>query len=123
MTDNIVVGPSRAPNAVAVATDDIGGVHYPIYKTAFGADGSVTQVNQANPLPIDCAPLAMGEIYEVAGWKYFGEAQPGADITASVWRISRMNTTTKKVEWADGNANFDNPYTDVTQVTVTQTYI
>ena len=123
MADTVKVNPGSNPDAVNVATDHIGIIHYPIYKIAFGADGSVTQVNAANPLPIDCAPLAMGEIYNVGGWKYFGEAQPGADITASVWRISRMNTTTKKVEWADGNANFDNPYTDVTQVTVTQTYI
>ena len=116
MTDNIVVGPSRAPNAVAVATDDIGGVHYPIYKTAFGADGSVTQVNQANPLPIDCATLAMGEIYTDGVYKYFGEAQPGSDITAAVWRVSRLTITGKRIEWADGDSDFDNTFDDLATV-------
>ena len=116
MVDNVDVRPSDSVDAVSVATDDIGGVHYPIYKTAFGADGSVTQVNQANPLPIDCAPLAMGEIYTDGVYKYFGEAQPGSDITAAVWRVSRLTITGKRIEWADGDSNFDNTFDDLATV-------
>jgi len=49
--DNIKVEPGRK-NAVEVATDDISGVHYPLYKIAFGADGTATLVNADNGLPV-----------------------------------------------------------------------
>lgn len=52
MADNIKVRPGTGTRALDVATDDIGGVHYPVYKTSFGADGSVTQVDNNNPLPV-----------------------------------------------------------------------
>lgn len=41
MADNIAVRPSTATTKVTVATDEISSVHYPIYKTAYGANGSV----------------------------------------------------------------------------------
>lgn len=48
MADNIT-----APAAGAVlATDDIGGIHYPRTKLSFGADGSATDVSSASPLPV-----------------------------------------------------------------------
>ena len=40
-SDNIKVAGSGIPGAVDVATDEISGVHYPIYKLAGGADGEV----------------------------------------------------------------------------------
>lgn len=48
MADNIT------PPAVAVtlATDDIGGVHYPKSKIAFGANDSATDVSPTNPFPV-----------------------------------------------------------------------
>lgn len=49
MADN--VGISVGSDAT-VATDDIGGVHYQKVKQAFGADGSVTLVETAAPLPV-----------------------------------------------------------------------
>jgi len=52
MNDNIKVNPSLNNNAVKIATDDINNVHYPVYKHAFGEDGSVTLVNADNPLPV-----------------------------------------------------------------------
>jgi hypothetical protein len=122
MTDNIDVQPGERAGKVAVATDDIGGVHFPIYKLAYGADGEQTSVSPVFPLPIDCFQLAMGPIYNDGTYKYYGEALPGTLVGASSWRISRMNITTKQVDWADGNADFDNPYTDENTVTVVQTY-
>lgn len=42
-----------APATGAVlATDDIGGIHYPRTKLSFGADGSATDVSSAAPLPV-----------------------------------------------------------------------
>jgi hypothetical protein len=113
MADNIKVEPSTEVGAVNVATDDVGGVHYPVYKTAFGVDGAATPVSKSEPLPVDCSQLAMGEIYEDATYKYFGEAQPGTDIISAAWRVSRMTKVGKRIMWADGDADFDNTFDDL----------
>ena len=52
MADNVKVRPSTDNTAVNVATDDIGGVHYPEYKQGYGVDGSYTPVSAGNPLPV-----------------------------------------------------------------------
>ncbi len=57
MSDNIDVRPSTDTGRVTVATDDIGDVHYPIYKIAYGADGSVTSVDATTPLPVTSGDL------------------------------------------------------------------
>ena len=62
------------------------------------------------------APMAQGPIYQDATYKYFGEAAPGSALTNPEWRVSRMNLTTSQLQWADGNANFDNVYTDLATV-------
>jgi len=50
MADNVTVEP--AETGIEVATDEIGGVHYPIYKSAIGADGAITLVDSDNGMPI-----------------------------------------------------------------------
>ena len=52
MTDNINVKPGKGGTAVPVKTDVIDGVHVPIYKAGFGADGDLTLVDEDNPIPI-----------------------------------------------------------------------
>ena len=49
MTDNV-----SAPVATGtvLATDDVGGTHYPRIKISFGADGVAADVTTANPLPV-----------------------------------------------------------------------
>jgi len=69
MTDNIAVEPSGHSDRVDVATDEIGGVHYPVYKSAYGADGSITQVDGSNPMPVnlvDANGLSIIETYSKA---------------------------------------------------------
>ena len=51
MADNVKVNPSSSYSAIDVATDEIGNVHYPVYKLSYGADGSQTPVDATNPLP------------------------------------------------------------------------
>lgn len=51
MADNINVKPDTGDSAVAVATDDVGGVHYPLYKIAIGSDGEASLVSVSNGLP------------------------------------------------------------------------
>lgn len=43
---------------------------------------------------------------------YRGEAAPGTPTNASLWRIQRItiNGDDVVIEWADGNANFDNVF-------------
>ena len=50
---------------------------------------------------------------------YFGEAAPGAAESDPVWRMKRMTTTggLTKVEFADGNVNFDNVWDDRASLT------
>jgi len=52
MPDNIDVAPSEEATAVSVSTDEIGGVHYPIFKMSYGALGGQTPVSSAAPLPV-----------------------------------------------------------------------
>jgi len=62
LTDNIDVQPGERPGKVAVATDEIGGVHYPVYKTAYGADGSQTPVSPSNGLPVQITGTTIDSI-------------------------------------------------------------
>ena len=52
MVDNVGVLPSTDDAAISVATDDVDGVHYPIYKAAIGTDGEVTLIDSDNPMPM-----------------------------------------------------------------------
>jgi hypothetical protein len=74
-------------------------------------------------LSVDLSPIATGE--EVLAQRvdeessgsvlYIGEAEPGADPSAAVWRIKRITFTTdvggnedSVTEWADGDATKNN---------------
>lgn len=60
--------------------------------------------------------LALGPVYADATYNYYGEAKPGAALTDSVWRVSRETIATTRIEWADGDGNFDNVFTDLATV-------
>jgi len=60
--------------------------------------------------------LAFGPIYEDATYRYFGEAAPGTALTEPKWRVSRVDKVTGREEWADGDASFDNVFTDLATV-------
>jgi len=60
--------------------------------------------------------LALGPIYNDGTYKYIGEANPGTALTASKWRVQRINIATTQIEWANVNgvkAEFNNVFTDV----------
>jgi DNA integrity scanning protein DisA with diadenylate cyclase activity len=57
MADNIDITPG---SGATVATDEVGGRHFQVVKPAFGADGNVTFVSEAAPLPT----VAYGELVE-----------------------------------------------------------
>lgn len=60
--------------------------------------------------------LASGPIYNDGTYKYFGEAIPGTALTAANWRVSRMRISDSYIQWADGDGNFDNVFTDLATV-------
>ena len=62
MSDNVKVNPGQEGYAITVATDDIGGIHYPIYKVSYGADGAQTPVDADNPLPTENKELIASKL-------------------------------------------------------------
>lgn len=81
------------------------------------ADGSFHPwIDASGAAPVSDGALASGPIYTDATYNYFGEAVPGSALTAAVWRVSRMAISNSRVEWADGNGNFDNVYTSLAVV-------
>jgi len=60
--------------------------------------------------------LAPGPIYDDGTYQYFGDALPGTALNAATWRVSRMSYADSRVQWADGDTNFDNIFTDLTAV-------
>lgn len=59
MADNIEVQPGTKNGRKAVATDEIGNVHYPIYKLSVGPLGTQIPVDEDNPLPVLDNSLAL----------------------------------------------------------------
>lgn len=56
MADNVTADPGTG--GPTFATDDIGGVHWPYAKMAFGAPDAATPVSVANPIPVADANVA-----------------------------------------------------------------
>lgn len=50
--DTVLVNPGSKSNAIKIALEKIGDIFYPIYKVAFGVDGSRTLVDSENGLPV-----------------------------------------------------------------------
>lgn len=82
--------------------------------TEEGNDGYLRGTNGA--AHIADGALASGPIYADATYQYFGDSTPGSSLSAAVWRVSRMTIATSQIQWADGNGNFDNVFTDVATV-------
>jgi len=71
----------------------------------------------SSPVVTDDSSLAV--IIEVDGDDtYIAEAIPGSLLASSVWRCKKVEVSgnTTKIIWADGNANFDNPADDLTNL-------
>lgn len=88
MADNIGVRPSTTTGSVSVATDDIGGIHYPEYKTGFGPDGTYTPVTQLAPLPSDSimVNVARGLVTGAQPYGSYGKrTTSGAETNQILW--------------------------------------
>lgn len=69
------------------------------------ANDSVTSYTPDETLRIDEASSSVS---------YFGFASVGASESSSVWKIKKLTVTgsTTKLEWADGNNNYDNNWSN-----------
>lgn len=63
MSDNIDVSPGRGGNVKSIATDNVDGVHYPVYKFALGADGVAEFVSVDNALPVTSSSTDVDRMY------------------------------------------------------------
>lgn len=59
MADNLTALANTGTGTDILATDEIGGVHYPRAKMGFGADGDFADVSAGNPLPVTAAALPL----------------------------------------------------------------
>jgi len=50
MSINVI--PGTGNDVLPVATSEIGGVHYPIYKMAYGSDGEVVLIDTDTAMPV-----------------------------------------------------------------------
>jgi len=55
MADNLTALANTGAGTDVLATDEIGGVHYPRTKISIGADGSATDLSSTNPMPVSDA--------------------------------------------------------------------
>lgn len=54
--------------------------------------------------------------YTDATYDYVCEAPPGNPLATAYWRVKRTHKTSGRVEWVDGNGNFDNLATSLVVV-------
>lgn len=105
--------------------------------TETSTDGDVTALNSTgkgelyvkSADALDVSDRTAREVGRVRGWDgtvangyaalrfdgaaapvlYLGEAVPGSVTSAGVWKVQKIDTTTGvSIQWADGNANYDN---------------
>ena len=54
--------------------------------------------------------------YSDLNFEYIGESAPGTALTAASWRVKRIDNTTFREQWADGDDRFNNVMTDLATV-------
>ena len=67
--------------------------------------------NQVDPPPWGSIDVGLAEIIDQSTnplYTYMCEALPGASSATAVWRISRLTNATGVIQWANGDAKFDN---------------
>jgi hypothetical protein len=77
------------------ASDDVGGVHYPYVKTAFGADDTATVTSATNPFPTHLTPNASNGITPWRSTVDLDESEEEVKASAgTVYGIIFTNTAT-----------------------------
>ena len=88
---------------------------YREYYNAASAQWEKDQVIIGGGVSVASAPMESGPIYADATYQYFAMAvvsNPASALSDAVWQVSRMHSTSKRVEYATG-ASFSHAYTDL----------
>ena len=100
---SIEVDPGEGVERVPVATNLAGGIHFPIYNTGFGPEGSVpTYVDNDNPLPTAALTKRADELAALVA--NGGQAQLQTDEDGALWvhekhhKVDVGNSTTAVLE-------------------------
>jgi hypothetical protein len=86
VADNIQL--NAGSGGSVVATDDIGGVHYPLSKLAFGALDSVTLVSAANPLPVTVSGTVTANVGTTGGLALDATLTGGGQVSQAVGNVA-----------------------------------
>jgi hypothetical protein len=66
-----------------LATDDIGGIHYPRTKISIGADGAAADLSEANPLPVTAAAGVFFPTTQPVSGTFWQATQP---VSGTFWQ-------------------------------------
>lgn len=106
------------PTAVTSSTDIISLFYVTDTSAVWEWNGSTWDLVKVGGVLVSQPALSVGATYFSADgvYEYNGEAPPGTALNTARWRVSRTTVATGRVEWAGGNGNFDNTYTDLATV-------
>ena len=93
MADNLTALGNTGTGTDVLATDEIGGVHYPRSKVVFGADGVATDVSAADPLPVTAAALTAIDGYFKSEDSAAGDGDKGLPLLAMRQAADTTSTT------------------------------
>jgi len=120
MTDSVKVAPDAT--GVEILTDTLSsgvgaGKDVQRMKIGYGADGAYVDLDERPAT--DTAILAARVDEALGGVTYAGQAQAGTLPSAAGWRIRRLTESGGDVivEWADGDAAYDNVWDDRASLT------
>lgn len=107
MADNISVTQGYG---TTMATDDIGGVHYPRTKLVFGADGSQSDVSTSNRLPVD---VSASLVSALAKEQTLQEVSDKIDPLATEATLSSIGSKLDPLATEDTLASADSTLTSI----------
>ena len=93
-----------------VRDTDKGGYKVQHFALDLGGSGE-SVLTQENPMPVVWAPLTI-RYDEGATYGYLGQAAPGTSESSATWQIKRLTLADNVLLFADGDANFDNVWSD-----------
>ncbi len=92
MADNIA---ATQGTGTTLATDDIGGVHYPRIKLSIGADGTAGDVSTSNPIPVMLQRYTNDVIVSASSM--------GSSINSTIINAKYFKTLTIQLVWSSGS--------------------
>jgi hypothetical protein len=115
MSDNVSVSDFSSGTAVAIATDDINGTHYPMFKVVHGTVNNAKQVTESTPLPVqihgsNTGGLSVYSNLDVGTTGAVVKAAGGLVFTLQAWNLHGSATRYLKLyDKSTGASSADTP--------------